>query len=437
MSATYNVGAVVQETGLKPDTLRVWERRYGLPMPERSTGGHRLYSARDIATLKWLLARRKEGMSISRAAALWHSLEAEGQDPLRMTAPTFPGDSPPTGAEAAPLADLRQEWVAACLAFDEERAEAILTQAFGLFPPDLVAVELLQNGIAQIGKGWYRGEVTVQQEHFASEQAMRRLNALVMANPPPTRVGRVLVACPPEEEHDFAPLLLTFLLRRRGWPVLFLGARVPLTKLKETLVATHPHLVVLAAQQLTTAATLLEVAEMLQYEKFPLAFGGRIFNLLPELRERIPGRFLGETVVDSVETVEQLLSAPDLISTTTKTTAWAEGDRDALDNYRERQFAIEAALWSDLDESGIPYASLAMANAKLAENIIAALRLGDINYLGNEIDWIKGLLDNHAIPAEHLGRFAKAYHQAASAHLDERGRPILDWFKERIWENSL
>ena len=78
MSATYNVRAVVRETGLKPDTLRVWEQRYGLPMPQRSPGGHRLYSERDIAVLKWLVARKGEGMSISRAVALWKSLEDEG-----------------------------------------------------------------------------------------------------------------------------------------------------------------------------------------------------------------------------------------------------------------------------------------------------------------------------------------------------------------------
>ncbi len=58
----YNLKAVVQETGLKPDTLRAWERRYGsLPEPNRTGGGHRLYSQQDINTLKWLLARQDEG----------------------------------------------------------------------------------------------------------------------------------------------------------------------------------------------------------------------------------------------------------------------------------------------------------------------------------------------------------------------------------------
>src|SRR5512145_944070 len=80
----YNLKAVVQETGLKADTLRAWERRYGLPQPERSGGGHRLYSQRDMEIIKWLIDRQEEGMSISRAVDLWRSLEEEGRDPLGM-----------------------------------------------------------------------------------------------------------------------------------------------------------------------------------------------------------------------------------------------------------------------------------------------------------------------------------------------------------------
>ena len=73
----FNLKAVVQETGLKPDTLRAWERRYGLPEPQRTASGHRLYTQRDIAILKWLIDRQVEGLSISRAVALWHELTSE------------------------------------------------------------------------------------------------------------------------------------------------------------------------------------------------------------------------------------------------------------------------------------------------------------------------------------------------------------------------
>ncbi len=437
MPATYNVRVVIRETGLKPDTLRVWERRYGLPEPKRSSGGHRLYSERDIATVKWLMARKQEGMSIGRAAALWNSLEAEGKDPLAMGGRSAaPTTFTPTPVGGATLADMRQEWIDACLAFDEQRAEGILAQAFALYAPETVALELLQKGVAQIGDGWYRGQTTVQQEHFASSLAVRRLHALVMSAPPPTRSGRILVASPPEEAHDLGLLLLAFLLRRRGWHVVFLGARVPQAQFEATLATTRPQLVILAAQQLRTAATLLDMAQMLLGQGFPLAFGGRVFNLLPDLRARIPGHFLGESIEGGAHMAEQILVSPYPLPAGRKTTAW-DDCQEALTHYRERQPAIESDLWSEMNESGIPYASLAMANSSLADNIIAALKLGDIDYLGIDIDWIAGLLENHGIPAGQLGFYLTAYYQAARTYLDERGQLILDWLEQTIRENGL
>ena len=67
----YNLKAVVNEVGIAPATLRAWERRYGLLKPQRSPGGHRLYSRQDIEMLKWLVARQQEGVSISQAMGMW------------------------------------------------------------------------------------------------------------------------------------------------------------------------------------------------------------------------------------------------------------------------------------------------------------------------------------------------------------------------------
>ena len=79
---TYNLKVIVSETGIKPDTLRAWERRYGLPNPKRSKGKHRLYSEHDLETIKWLIQRQDEGLSISRAVNLWNQLKEEGKNPL-------------------------------------------------------------------------------------------------------------------------------------------------------------------------------------------------------------------------------------------------------------------------------------------------------------------------------------------------------------------
>ena len=118
----FNLKVVVQQTGLKPDTLRAWERRYGLPVPGRSRGGHRLYSQHDIDTIKWLMARQREGLSIKRAVELWQQVEAEGRDPLPVATPIAAPAAPiPVSYLAGEtIAQVRQQWIDACLAYDEQ-----------------------------------------------------------------------------------------------------------------------------------------------------------------------------------------------------------------------------------------------------------------------------------------------------------------------------
>ena len=421
----FNLKAVVQQTGLKPDTLRAWERRYGLPTPERSSGGHRLYSQHDVDTIKWLIARQREGLSIKRAVELWRQVEAEGRDPLQAaTAMATPAAStlvPHPAGET--VAQLRQQWIDACLAYDEQRAKQLLNQAFALYSPETVALELLQRAVAEIGEGWYKGDVTVQQEHFCSSLVVRRLETLVMAAPPPIRPGRILAACPPEEDHVIGLLLLTFLLRRRGWEVVYLGANVPVEKLETTVAVIQPQLVIMAAQQLHTAAALKETAQALQQTKVPLAYGGLIFNLLPALRERIPGHFLGEQLEAVPQRVESLMAAPRPVPMP-KTVA--DVCLEALEHFQERQSFIEAHVIQALNSVGSAHNLLALATRELGLNIGAALALGDMDYLGTDIEWVTGLLSNHRLPVETLYGYLDVYRQTVSEQLDERGQPIIN-----------
>jgi methanogenic corrinoid protein MtbC1 len=325
------------------------------------------------------------------------------------------------------VTELRRAWIAACLAFDERAAENILAQASAIYPLETVCFELLQKGLAHMGEGWYQGDITVQQEHFASALAMRRLDALVAATPPPTRPGRILVACPPEEEHTFSPLLINLLLRRSGWDVLYLGANVPVQRLEMTIAAARPQLVILAAQQLHTAATLLEMAHLLQQEKVPLAFGGTVFNYLPALRSRIPGYFLGDRLDLVAQVVEQFLVLPRPLAPAPPVAEPAPLYQPALDCYRENQGLIEAQVWQLLKDDDIPHGRLANANLKLARGIIAALSLGNIEFLGSTIAWIEGLLLNHQMSVVQLYRYLHAYHQSMQNQMDERGNLMIDW----------
>ena len=426
----FNLKAVVQQTGIKPDTLRAWQRRYGLPSPRRSAGGHRLYSHRDIDTIKWLTARQQEGLSIKRAVEQWRQIEAQGRDPLQETAATPGAVAPPLHAGGEALEKMQCDWLDACLAYDEQQATLILNQAFALYPPETVAVELLQRAAAQIGEGWYRGAVTVQQEHFCSAQIVRRLEALVLAAPPPSRPGRILVACPPEEVHVIGPLLLTFLLRRRGWEVIYLGANVPIDRLETTVSVTKPRLAIMTAQQLHTAATLAEAAIVLHGEGVPLAYGGLIFNRQPPLRNRVAGHFLGEVLEAAPQVVESLMAAPHPVPAAEPV---SEAYHQALDRFQKRQALIEARAVQILNAAGFAHNHLTVANRELSLNIGAALALGDMKLLGTDIAWIRGLLENRLVPDDALFDYLGAYSQAAADQLGPEGL-IAGWLGELLGE---
>lgn len=428
LTPTYNLKVVVQETGVKPDTLRAWERRYGLPTPDRTAGKHRLYSQYDIEVIKWLVNRQEEGMSISRSVEMWHTLIEAGKNPLvEYDAP--PPPAPDAQSDSAPgnhIDEMRAAWIAACMEFNEARAESVLTQAFALYPPIMVCIQVLQRGIAQIGSMWYRNEATVQQEHFASALAMRRLNSLVAAAPQPTRPGRIIMACPAHEDHVFAPLLLTLMLRYSGWEVIYLGANVPLNRLEMMIQVVKPDLLIMTAQQMYTAANLMQVAEFVAQQNTPLAYGGRIFNHVPSLRERIPGYFLGERLEDASRSVAQILGRNLPLP---HVQPIPESYRHALTVYRQQQAAIENRVWQHLQHKNVHYEHITNANIYLSRDIVAALQLGDMTLLGSEINWTEKLLLNYNMPTGLLHDYLEAYYQAARELMGNEGRPIIGWLE--------
>ncbi|MDX1615877.1 MAG: MerR family transcriptional regulator [Candidatus Promineifilaceae bacterium] len=433
----YNMKAVVMETGINATTIRAWERRYGLPDPQRTAGGHRQYSLRDIQTLKWLTARQDEGMSISHAVELWQRLEADGRDPLRHheAGPPPPEPYTPPPVAGNQIDALRQAWIKACLRLDRRQAEQVLNDAFGRFAPETVVVELLQKGMVAIGLGWYRGDYSIQQEHFASELTLRRLETLIAGTLVPTRPEQIVIACAPEDQHTISPLFLNYLLRRDGWDVLFLGANVPALEIARTASQVDSDLVIVSAQQLQTAATLAEAARRVSAAGQMVAYGGSIFNYLPPLRQYVAGHFLGQTLVDVPRVVARLLEER---PPTPETPPIGPDYRRALRHFRQRRALIESHVWasyvangwSDLDQDeGEPTGRdiLTEMNRDVAESILAALRLGDMEVLPTDIDWLAHVLIGYRQSLEQVGQYIQVYRQAATVHLSEPGAPILDW----------
>jgi methanogenic corrinoid protein MtbC1 len=403
-------------------------------MPQRTAGGHRLYSEQDVEIIKWLQARQNDGLSISRAVEMWKDKTAQGQDPLAGSL-QFNGQSA-SQSRASTLAlaktgidELRSQWLSACLNFNESAAEQALNQAFALYPVEFVCTEVLQRGLVDVGALWYQDRASVQQEHFTSALAQRRLNALFQASPLPTRPQSIIVGCPANEWHTFTPLLMALFLRRRGFNVIYLGANVPPDHFAETVETVNAHLVVLAAQQLISAASLQQAAALIAGHGVPVAFGGRIFSLHADLARRIAGHSLGSSMDGAVEVAESLLTtrpaAPRIIPATDEYAA-------SLKAFGAQRALIEASLKEQdgLKAPGTEY--FPDAHRFMGDNILAALQLGNLTYLDAEMDWLKVLIRDHDLPESLLAGYLKAYSQAVDQHLAGRVPPLAQWFERQI-----
>jgi methanogenic corrinoid protein MtbC1 len=316
------------------------------------------------------------------------------------------------------------DWLTACLDYNEPEAELALAKALAIASPEVVCTQVLQKGLAELGEGWYAGRVSIQQEHFASALVARRLNALFSIAPTPTHSSRLLAACPPGESHDLSLLMLAFILRWQGWEVIYLGANVSLEHLDATLQATSPQLVLSVAQTLPSAASLSELAKLVNARSIPLAYGGGIFNQIPGLVERIPGHFLGRQVDTAPQRIEHLLaSRPALPVPSPLPAPYAA----ALAGYRENEAQIASRVRQILRDGPISPRYIDMANTHFAPMVDAALALGEIRYLDDCSAWLNGLLENyHLSPALSL-RYYNAFRQAIQEQLGLQAEPVLAW----------
>ncbi|MGE5602650.1 MAG: MerR family transcriptional regulator [Nitrososphaerales archaeon] len=298
----YTIKTVVQETGIAPATLRAWERRYGVLSPGRSEGGYRLYSERDIVTLRWLKNQVDAGVSISRAVALLEIRHRAGEEPeldVERTARSVALAENVRGTDT-----IVEELVETLSLFQEPHAEAVLGEAFALYPVDVVAEEIITPTLIEIGERWHRGEVSIVQEHFATAVLRRRLAALFHAYPQPLTGPLAITGSGPSEWHDVGILLVSLSLRRHGWRVIYLGQNVPADHLLREIRKLRPDMVCLSASTRDSATALAEVHALVAELPDPkprLVFGGRVFKFHPELADQFPGAQIVATARDLVE----------------------------------------------------------------------------------------------------------------------------------------
>ena len=405
-----NIKAVAELTGVSLHTLRAWERRYGIPRPDRNTENHyRLYDEQDIADVLWMKRQVESGVSPAQASLML-------RQNARANLISQPAAAPTTAAADA-LYD-------AFVALDEPAAQRCFNEAWSAFSTEQVIVEIIQPTMRRVGEAWQRNLLSVEQEHFASNLIRQRLHSMIQAQATAAlSAPRLVAACAPEEQHDLGLLILTLIARRQGWNVTYLGQRTPLDELRNA--SAHARYIVLSVSTVTGLASLLS----LWTEKLPdapILFGGDIFNLVPALREHIPGAYLGGDAVDALH---------NLATRAPRVSQW-KPDAQALDAALELQ-GMKLPLVSDTVSRflGRPQSKASVYSETRGNMSHSALYLTDIFSCALAFDakemvnahggWLYDLLSTRQIPAPALHQFMHVYGAAVKRHLSKENVQVV------------
>ncbi len=229
------IGELARRTGVASGTIRAWERRYAVVTPRRAESGYRLYSPSDERRLRSMAALVAEGLAPAEAADRVREIGRESSRPNLASGALTLGDS------------MQTDLLESLLRFDNPASEEVLDRAISALNIDAFVGDLILPVLRRIGERWSLGDVSVAQEHFATNLLRGRL--LGLARGWGGGEGRLaLLACPSGELHDVGLIGFGLALRERGWRITFLGSDTPVESIATCVEETEPDAIVVFAR---------------------------------------------------------------------------------------------------------------------------------------------------------------------------------------------
>lgn len=272
------IAVVAKLTGVSTDTIRAWERRYRLITPERDPGGNRRYSDRDVRRIVLAQKATALGHPIGSLARL-SDVELE----RLIDRHTQPHAEPIAASADESTVDAA---LSAIAAFDVPRASAVLHAAALLMEPQEFVLGLLAPLMRRVGDAWSSGDMSIVQEHVATNLVRDLIGSFRRTRASTSRVN-VLFATPPEELHDIGLGLAACLVAMHGAQTVFLGAQVPADELVTAASRLNARVVVVSSivEQLGAWEAYVRILDAHLPPRTALWIGGsgaqRLHNVLP------------------------------------------------------------------------------------------------------------------------------------------------------------
>lgn len=232
------ISTVERDTGLSKDTLRVWERRYGFPAPQRDAFGERAYPLEQVDKLRILKRLLDAGLRPGRIAALdTEVLLAMGQ--------ALP--SAPHPRRAGQISALRA-YMACITAHDAQGLYNLLASAQTHYGAAGLVCDVVAPLNTLVGEAWACGQLAVFEEHLYTEcvQSVLRQAIAGVRTEAPLAVPRVLLATGPQEQHGLGLLMAQVMLSLAGCHCTSLGTQTPLRDMVQAAAAQRANVLALS-----------------------------------------------------------------------------------------------------------------------------------------------------------------------------------------------
>ena len=236
-AALHPIQVVTRRTGVSADVLRVWEKRYAVVTPVRSTSGRRLYSDADIARLRLMVQATRSGRTIGQVAALPTPALVELLDEKApVEQPALRRERADATPRLPPAAgDLFEACIDAIARFDAVALDLLLRRAVVALSADdfldAVVVPLIDRLRRQMLDGSLRGS----HGHLAHAVLRRVLDHIVATATAPLASRDVVVTSLDSHAHELDALIVAAATAAEGWRVTYVGPGVPAEDVADTL----------------------------------------------------------------------------------------------------------------------------------------------------------------------------------------------------------
>lgn len=236
MNSLYNIAAVERDTGLSKDVLRVWERRYGFPVPARDANGDRVYPVDQVDRLRLIKRLMDQGHRPGKLLVLTPE-ELLALGPRRVAKPE-PDVAAAGLDELKALIDLIR--IHDAVGYQQAMQQRLAREGLLRFVEYTVAPLTIA-----VGHAWETGNFAVYEEHLFTELTKRLLRQ-AMASLPGGRGVRVLLTTVPDERHVLGLLMVEAVLALEGAQCIPLGPQMPLLDIVAAAVAHQADVVALS-----------------------------------------------------------------------------------------------------------------------------------------------------------------------------------------------